>query len=34
VKGQGGAVVLLPEAPAALPAPGTPVIQHLDGERR
>jgi Ser-tRNA(Ala) deacylase AlaX len=34
VKGQGGAVVLLPEAPAALPAPGTPVIQHLDWERR
>jgi misacylated tRNA(Ala) deacylase len=34
VKGEAGAVVLLPEAPGPLPEPGTPLRQALDWERR
>ncbi|MGP6088812.1 alanyl-tRNA editing protein [Antarctobacter jejuensis] len=34
VKGEGGASVLLPSEPAALPAVGTKVLQVLDWERR
>ncbi len=34
VKGEGGAVVLVPAAPAPLPAPGTRVTQRLDWPRR
>ena len=34
VKGEGGRVVLVPAEPAPLPAPGTPVMQRLDWERR
>ena len=34
VKGEGGAVILVPAEPAALPSPGTAVVQELDWERR
>lgn len=34
VKGDGGAIVLLPAEPAALPQPGTSVMQYLDWDRR
>lgn len=34
VKGEGGAVILVPAEPAALPPPGTRVAQELDWERR
>lgn len=34
VKGEAGAVVLIPAEPAALPPPGTVLTQHLDWERR
>ncbi|MGD9918829.1 MAG: alanyl-tRNA editing protein [Paenirhodobacter sp.] len=34
VKGEGGAVILVPAEPAALPPPGTAVVQELDWERR
>jgi len=34
VKGEGGAIVLVPEAPEALPGPGTEVRQRLDWDRR
>lgn len=34
VKGEGGAVVLVPTEPAALPPPGAEVIQRLDWDRR
>lgn len=34
VKGEGGAVVLLPDAPVALPPVGTRVVQRLDWDRR
>lgn len=34
VKGEGGAIVLVPSAPATLPKPGTKVTQHLDWARR
>jgi misacylated tRNA(Ala) deacylase len=34
VKGEGGAIILVPEAPEALPAPGTEVRQRLDWDRR
>jgi misacylated tRNA(Ala) deacylase len=34
VKGEGGAVILVPEAPEALPGPGTDVRQRLDWDRR
>ncbi|MGL4281187.1 MAG: alanyl-tRNA editing protein [Albidovulum sp.] len=34
VKGEGGTVILVPEAPGAIPAPGTEVRQRLDWDRR
>lgn len=34
VKGDGGAVILVPDAPVALPTPGTSVRQRLDWDRR
>lgn len=34
VKGDGGAVILVPDAPGALPAAGTAIRQHLDWDRR
>ncbi|SPF80292.1 alanyl-tRNA editing protein [Pseudoprimorskyibacter insulae] len=34
VKGDDGAIVLIPAEPARLPAVGTPVVQTLDWERR
>lgn len=34
VKGERGAVVLVPAEPAALPPPGAPVLQRLDWDRR
>lgn len=34
VKGEGKAIVLVPAAPIALPAIGTPVVQRLDWDRR
>ena len=34
VKGEGGAVVLVPAEPAALPPPGAPVRQRIDWDRR
>ncbi|WP_126977409.1 alanyl-tRNA editing protein [Frigidibacter oleivorans] len=34
VKGEGGAVVLVPAEPLALPAAGTAVVQRLDWDRR
>ena len=34
VKGEGGAIVLVPDAPVSLPAPGTVLRQTLDWDRR
>jgi Ser-tRNA(Ala) deacylase AlaX len=34
VKGEGGAVVLVPSAPAPLPPPGAPILERLDWPRR
>ncbi len=34
VKGQGGAIVLVPSEPQSLPQVGTHVVQHLDWDRR